>query len=111
MDRKGRRVFCAKFDRIPKWGHRHNTTMPQSTSATEFPIKADDETVQLISRFYSGEDEEDLNDDYDGEDLNYEDNAIYEREKKDSNDKDNAIYERDTSIPGYKSDTDYINII
>lgn len=94
MDRKGRRVFCAKFDRIPKWGHRHNITMPKSISATEFPI--DDESIQLVSRFFSGED---------GKDSNDEDYG------KDSNDEEYAIYERDTSIPmGYESDMDYISI-
>ncbi|XP_012217587.2 phospholipase A2-like [Linepithema humile] len=29
IDRKGNRVFCAKFDQNPKWKHRHNTvTLP-----------------------------------------------------------------------------------
>lgn len=31
IDRKGRRVFCAKFDQNPTWKHRHNTvTLPDS---------------------------------------------------------------------------------
>lgn len=103
MDRKGRRIFCAKFDRIPKWGHRHNITMPKSISATEFPI--DDESIQLVSRFFSGEDGKDSNDEDYEKDLNYEDYG------KDSNDEEYAIYERDTSIPmGYESDMDYISI-
>lgn len=65
MDRKGRRVFCAKFDRKPKWGRRHNITTP--ISATEDTTWAYDD-VHLASRFNSG-DEKYFND---------EDNATYD---------------------------------
>lgn len=66
-DRKGYRVFCAKFDRNPKWGHRHGITTPTSISATEVPTWDDDESIQLVSRFYSGEndDEKYFNDEND----------------------------------------------
>jgi len=65
MDRKGRRVFCAKFDRKPKWSRRHNITAP--ISAAEVTTWADDD-VHLAARFNSG-DEEYFND---------EDDATYE---------------------------------
>jgi len=56
-DRKGRRVFCAKFDRNPKWSHRYNMTAPELIPATELPTRDDDESIQLVSRFYFGDDE------------------------------------------------------
>lgn len=34
QDRKGRRIFCAKFDRNPKWRRRHGN-VTQSVSTTE----------------------------------------------------------------------------
>lgn len=55
MDRKGRRVFCAKFDREPKWGHRHNTTTGSSFT-TKVSTWDDDESIQLVSRFYPKDD-------------------------------------------------------
>jgi len=54
MDRKGRRVFCAKFDREPKWGHRYNTT--GSSFATKVSTWDDDESIQVVSRFYPKDD-------------------------------------------------------
>lgn len=67
-DRKGRRVFCAKFDRNPKWGHRYSITTPASISDTEVSTW-DDESIQLVSRFYSEDD---------GKYSDDENDAIYE---------------------------------
>lgn len=63
-DRKGRRVFCAKFDRNPKWGHRYITT-PASIPATKLPTGDDDESIQLVSRFFPEDDEKYSNDEDD----------------------------------------------
>lgn len=75
MDRKGRRVFCAKFDRDPKWGHRHNTATGSSI-ATKVSTWDDDESIHLVSRFYSEDD----------------------RKYSEYSDEDDAIYKSYTSI-------------
>ncbi|XP_071564919.1 phospholipase A2-like [Temnothorax nylanderi] len=60
MDRKGRRVFCAKFDRVdPKSGHRHNITTPKTISATEVSTWDDEDDEYTLSRFSSKDDEDD----------------------------------------------------
>lgn len=79
MDRKDRRVFCAKFDRIPKWG-QHNITTPELISATKLSTWDDDESIQLVSRFYSGEDGKYFNDNG-NEDYEENGNASYESYK------------------------------
>ncbi|KAG5335922.1 PA2 Phospholipase, partial [Acromyrmex charruanus] len=71
MDRKGHRVFCAKFERNPKWGHRHNITTSKLIPATELSTWDNDESIQIASRFYSGKDEEYSNDE---DDINYDEN-------------------------------------
>ncbi|XP_011875077.1 PREDICTED: uncharacterized protein LOC105566015 [Vollenhovia emeryi] len=74
MDRKGRRVFCAKFERTVKWNHRHNTTTPESISTPEVSTWNDDESVRLVSRFGSTDGRKYFNDDNDDND----DDATYE---------------------------------
>lgn len=68
-DRKGRRVFCAKFDRYPKWGGRHNITAPKSIPAAEPPTGADDGYVQIDPRFQFEDDEEYSNEE---DDINFD---------------------------------------
>lgn len=41
QDRKGSRVFCAKFDRNPKWGQRHNVS--ESTPNKFLDLDDDDD--------------------------------------------------------------------
>lgn len=53
MDRKGRRVFCAKFDQNPKWGQRHNVTSPhRSIYVDELLTWPDDEVAQYVPQSY-----------------------------------------------------------
>ncbi|KYM96572.1 Phospholipase A2, partial [Cyphomyrmex costatus] len=71
MDRKGRPIFCAKFYRNPKWGHRHNITTPELLPVTEHSTLDNDESVQFESRFYPGKDKEYYNDE---DDITYDEN-------------------------------------
>lgn len=63
VDRKGRRIFCAKFERNPKWRGRYNVTRSvstlehtTSTSGLEPIAWDDDESSQPISRSLSTND-------------------------------------------------------
>lgn len=73
IDRKGRRVFCAKFNRNLKWDRRHNITTPESIPATELSIWDNDKSIQFASRFYPGKDKEYSND---KDDITYDENYI-----------------------------------
>lgn len=57
-DRKGRRVFCAKFDQNPKWGERHYATSPRSIYVDELLTWPDDRAAkqQLVSQSYFAND-------------------------------------------------------
>ncbi|EZA62662.1 hypothetical protein DMN91_007504 [Ooceraea biroi] len=68
-DRNGRRVFCAKFDRNPKWRRGRNITLPTSTSIPELLITNDDESVLLASQSSSDSASKYFNDD---DDIVYE---------------------------------------
>ncbi|XP_029674639.1 phospholipase A2-like [Formica exsecta] len=56
-DRKGRRVFCAKFDQNPKWEeHRHKATSPRSIYIDELLNWPDDGAAQFDSQSYFAND-------------------------------------------------------
>lgn len=64
-DRNGRRVFCAKFDRNPKWRRGRNITLPNSTSAPKLLTTNDDTSTVLASQFSSVNNRKYFNDDDD----------------------------------------------